>query len=152
LEKEAKTFICCLVVGTGGLKVAFRGGFWAAGLARSGETDLDWCLIAASCGAGGSMYRFDKTRLDLAREFKANPFGAHSPDLQYLLNILRAPGPEPFHVLLIDRPGERWTLAMMEPGRPPRPTNIVFTDLKEAEWHVFRARWAAHAGEELPFE
>ena len=98
------------------------------------------------------MYRFDKTRLDLAREFKANPFGAHSPDLQYLLNILRAPGEGPFHVLLIDRAGERWTLAMMESGRPPRPTNIVFTDLKEAEWHVFRARWAAHAGEELPFE
>jgi len=28
------------------------------------------------------MYQFDASRLDLAREFKAKPFGAHSPDLQ----------------------------------------------------------------------
>ena len=46
------------------------------------------------------MFTFDKTRLDLAREFKANPFGEHSPDLQYLLHVLRAPSAEPFHVLL----------------------------------------------------
>lgn len=96
------------------------------------------------------MYRFDKTRLDLVREFRANPFGEHSPDLQYLLNIMRAPKPGPFPVLLIDRAGERWTLATMEPGRPPVPTNIVFTDVAEAEWHVFRERWAALAGEECP--
>ena len=98
------------------------------------------------------MYRFDKTRLDLAREFKAQPFGEHSPDLQYLLNILRAPKPGPFHCLIIERAGERWTLATMEPGKPPRPTNRVFTDLRDAEWHIFRIRWAEHAGEELPFE
>jgi hypothetical protein len=100
------------------------------------------------------MYRFDKTRLDLVREFRANPFGEHSPDLQYLLHILRTPGPEPFHVLLIDRPGERWILATLEPGgkSPPRPTNTVFTDLAEAEWHVFRLRWARLAGEEPPVE
>ena len=97
------------------------------------------------------MYRFDKSRLDLAREFRANPFGAHSPDLQYLLHIMRQPGPEPFHVLLVDRPGERWILAVMEPGSrtAPRPTNVAFTDLKEAEWHIFKLRWARLAGEEL---
>jgi hypothetical protein len=27
---------------------------------------------------------------------------------------------------------------------------VVFTDLKEAEWHVFKLRWAALSGEELP--
>jgi hypothetical protein len=100
------------------------------------------------------MYRFDKTRLDLAREFRANPFGEHSPDLQYLLNIMRTPGPEPFHVLLVDRPNERWTLAELEPGgrKLPRRTNVVFTDLKEAEWYVFKLRWARLAGEEIPIE
>ncbi len=35
------------------------------------------------------MYRFDASRLDLAREYKARPFGEHSPDLQYLLNLMR---------------------------------------------------------------
>ena len=100
------------------------------------------------------MYQFDKTRLDLAREFRANPFGEHSPDLQYLLNIMRTPGPEPFHVLLVDRPNERWALAELEPGgrKMPRPTNVVFADLKEAEWYVFKLRWARLAGEEIPIE
>ncbi len=100
------------------------------------------------------MYAFDKARLDLAREFRANPWGEHSPDLQYLLNLMRRPGKEPFHVLLIDQAGERWTLAEMTPGSrtPPRRTNVVFTDLKEAEWHVFKLRWATLAGEELELE
>ena len=96
------------------------------------------------------MFQFDKSRHDLAREFKTAPFGEHSPDLQYLLNILRAPRPGAFHVLLIDRPGERWTLAMMEPGRPPVRTNVVFTSLADAEWHIFRERWSTMAGEECP--
>lgn len=100
------------------------------------------------------MYRFDKSRLDLAREFKANPFGEHSPDLQYLLHIMRRPSGGPHHVLMPRRWGESWTLAVMEPGgrSPPRPTNLVFTDLAEAEWHVFRRRWAELAGEDLPFD
>lgn len=98
------------------------------------------------------MFRFDKTRLDLAREFRANPFGEHTPDLQYLLNMMRTVTGEPFHVLLVDRMGERWTLGVMEPGRrkAPRRTNLVFTDLKEAEWQVFKLRWAALAGGEEP--
>lgn len=98
------------------------------------------------------MYRFDKTRLDLAREFRANPFGEHSPDLQYLLNIMRDATDQPFHVLMVDRMGERWTLGVMEPGRrkAPRRTNVVFTDLKEAEWHVFKLRWAMLSGGEEP--
>lgn len=100
------------------------------------------------------MFTFDKTRLDLAREFRAAPWGEHSPDLQYLLMLMRQPGPEPFEVLMIDRPGERWTLAIMQPGAktPPRRTNMVFTDLRAAEWYIFRSRWARLAGEELPFE
>lgn len=100
------------------------------------------------------MYQFDKSRLDLAREFRANPFGQHSPDLQYLLNIMRAPSDAPFHVLMVDKMGERWTLALKEPGTrtPPRRTNMVFSDLKDAEWYVFRQRWAAMAGEECPVE
>src|ERR1700689_5285549 len=100
------------------------------------------------------MYKFDKTRLDLAREFRAKPFGEHSPDLQYLLNLMRTPGPEPFHVLLIDQAGAPWTLALLEPGgrTPPRPTNAVFSSLEDAEWHVFKVRWARLAGEELALE
>lgn len=100
------------------------------------------------------MYRFDPSRLDLAREFKARPYGEHSPDLQYLLNLMRRPREEPFHVLVVTRPNEQWTLAVMEPGAPapPRLTNTVFTSLEEAEWHVFKLRWKALAGEEPPVD
>ena len=42
------------------------------------------------------MYTFDASRIDLAEEFKANPFGEHSPDLQYLLNLMRLPNDQPY--------------------------------------------------------
>jgi len=94
------------------------------------------------------MFAFDPTRLDLAREFRASPWGNHSPDLQYLLNLMRRPTDEPFHVLLIESPGERWRLAVMQPGAPgaPRPLDVTFNDAEAAEWEVFRRRWARLAG------
>ena len=32
------------------------------------------------------------------------------------------------------------------------PTNVVFANLEEAEWYVFKRRWARLAGEEIPIE
>lgn len=101
------------------------------------------------------MYQFDKNRLDLAREFKARPLGEHSPDLNYLLHIMRRPtGTAPFHILVMTNADREWTLALMEPGakKPPRLTNHVFTDLGEAEWFVFKERWRELAGEDLPID
>ncbi len=100
------------------------------------------------------MYKFDKDRLDLVREFKSKPYGEHSPDLQYLLAILRKPDDRPFHVLVMTEPDCRWTLALMNPKekKPPRLTNTSFASLEEAEWQVFRLRWAERAGEECPIE
>lgn len=97
------------------------------------------------------MYVFDASRLDLAREFRSRPFGEHSPDLQYLLNLMRVPGERPFHLLVMTEPYRRWTLAVKEPGTlcAPRLTNTVFTDLLEAEWHVFKLRWQALGGDAL---
>ncbi len=94
------------------------------------------------------MYDIDPKRIGLAAEFKARPYGEHSPDLQYLLNLMRKPRGEPFHVLVVTVPGEQWTLALMEPGAPapPKLTNTVFTSLEEAEWHVFKLRWQALTG------
>jgi N,N-dimethylformamidase len=100
------------------------------------------------------MYRIDPSRLDLAREFKAKPHGEHSPDLQYLLNLMRKPGDEPFHALVMTEPFRRWTLALMDPTSPglPRLTNMVFDRLEEAEWHVFKLRWKALTGADLPID
>ena len=55
---------------------------------------------------------------------------------------------------MVDQAGTRWTLATLEPGgkAPPRRTNVVFTDLLEAEWHVFKLRWESLAGAPLELD
>jgi N,N-dimethylformamidase len=100
------------------------------------------------------MYQIDPSRLELAREFRARPFGEHSPDLQYLLNLMRKPRGEPFHMLVMTEPYRRWTLALMDPADPgpPRLTNTTFERIEDAEWHVFRLRWKQLSGHDLPLE
>ncbi len=100
------------------------------------------------------MYQFDSSRTDLAREYRAKPFGEHSPDLQYLLNLMRKPAEAPYYLLVATEPHRRWTLATKEPGtfEPPRLTNTVFTDLEAAEWAVFKLRWKALGGGELEID
>lgn len=94
----------------------------------------------------------DAPPLALAREFRARPFGRHSEALQTLLGRMRGeptPG-KPF--LLLKRANAEWRLAFMSTEPPLRPvlTDIVFTRLEDAEWHVFRLRWARMTGVELP--
>jgi hypothetical protein len=100
------------------------------------------------------MFQFDPSRTDLAAEFKARPYGEHSADLQYLLNLMRLPAERPFYMLVATEPHRRWTLAVKQPGtlEPPRLTNTVFTSLEEAEWEVFKLRWKALGGSELELD
>ena len=100
------------------------------------------------------MYRFDASRLDLAREYKARPFGEHSPDLQYLLNLMRTRETDGRYVLVMTQPHAQWTLARLTDGNqgPPRLTNVTFDSLEAAEWAVFKLRWEAMAGAPLPIE
>lgn len=100
------------------------------------------------------MYEFDPSRIDLAREFRARPYGEHSPDLQYLLNLMHKPRAGPFYMLVMTEPYRRWTLAVKEAGtlEPPRLTNTVFESPEEAEWHVFRLRWEEMSGEALEID
>ena len=100
------------------------------------------------------MFKFDASRTDLAREFKAKPFGEHSPDLQYMLHLMRTPSEKPFYALLMTKPYEQWTLAIVDPTAkaPPRLTNQVFDSLEDAEWATFKLRWEALAGSECPID
>jgi hypothetical protein len=100
------------------------------------------------------MYEIDPNRIDLAKEFKANPYGEHSPDLQYLLNLMRRPGDQPYHLLVMTEPFRRWTLAVNDPKDPgpPKLTNQVFDRLEDAEWEVFKLRWKVLAGTDLPLD
>ena len=100
------------------------------------------------------MFRIDPNRIDLAREFKARPFGVHSGDLQMVLNLMRAQPIEGKHVLVMSKPHREWTLATMA-GRPPRPQlqpRHVFTSLEAAEWYVFKLRWEQLTGQPLQLD
>lgn len=98
-------------------------------------------------------FRIDPERdLPLAREFMATPIGFHSPNLQRLLRAMRG-GPLPGkYALYKSRPGHEWMLMELSGSRDVPPVmhkDTVFTDLDEAERHVFRLRWRQITGRDL---
>lgn len=102
------------------------------------------------------MIAIDPSRLDLAREFRARPYGPHSADLQRMLNIMRA-GPYPGRYVLIQRKlGDPFELARLgaQRGDPPTVLGPIYATRPEAEWAVFKLRWEALTGHplELPEE
>jgi hypothetical protein len=103
---------------------------------------------------GRRTSRVDPDRIDLAREFLARPFGGHSVELQQILHLMRSGPIAGRHFLFMTKPHAEWTLARMSGDLPLRPilTGTVFTDIAEAERHVFKLRWRALTGEELKVE
>ena len=102
-----------------------------------------------------SHYPVDASRTDLAREFKANPFGPHRPELQRIVTRLRwceVPGR---HVLVTRVPHREWVLGRLS-GRRGVDVELledqVFTSRAEAEWAVFKLRWEAVTGEPLDID
>lgn len=84
------------------------------------------------------------TNRQLAEEFRARPFGAHSADLQHLLNVMRSQPIAGKHFLFMSKTQEEWVLGRFTTEAPLRPIldwSIVFTNLLDAEWHVFKIRW-----------
>jgi N,N-dimethylformamidase len=100
------------------------------------------------------MYDIDPTRIDLAEEFKRQPYGRHSAELQRVLNRMRSEPFEGHYVLLRDGRFGPWRLARLgrRPQDPMTETGHVFTDRKQAEWVVFKLRWKNLTGQELPLE
>ncbi len=75
----------------------------------------------------------------LAQEFRAQPHGRHSTELQRVLNRMRV---EPFagrHVLVQEAKGMPYRLARLgaTPTDPISYTGDTFTTLEDAEWAVF---------------
>ena len=98
------------------------------------------------------MYKIDSSRKDLVEEFRSNPVGHHSADLQQLLNLMRA-GPFPGkHVLICTKPHREWMLGQLS-GVRGEPVDVledqVFNRAEDAEWAVFKRRWKALTGEDL---
>ena len=98
-------------------------------------------------------YKIDPRRdREVVDEFRQNPIGHHSPNLQRVLNALRGGPLEGKYVLVCTKPFEEWVLAR-HPGERGKPIEVLrehrFTSKEEAEWAVFRMRWKEHTGEDL---
>ena len=86
-------------------------------------------------------------------EFRINPIGHHSPNLQRILNIMRFDRSGSQTILVTRVPFKEWVLGVMPPNRSD-PVLVaedaeVFHTREEAEWAVFCARWELHTGEKI---
>ena len=97
------------------------------------------------------MKSIDPTRLDLAHEFKQNPIGPHSPDLQQLLKLMRWDhATERYTAVQLER-GGKWRL-MRATGPKASPLKVykrLYDSVEQAQWAIFRARWTEHTGQSL---
>lgn len=85
----------------------------------------------------------------LVEEFRARPFGRHSADLQAVLNRFRADPIPGKHFLLMIAPHRRWALARFGTATPldwEVVPGVEFDRIEDAEWYVFRLRWARRYG------
>lgn len=98
------------------------------------------------------MYHIKPEDKQYIEEFKNNPIGHHSPGLQRILNLFRGEAMTGKYVLVCTKPHKEWMLGQLTGvrGEGIRMTNQVFTSIDEAEWFVFKQRWAKYANEALP--
>lgn len=89
----------------------------------------------------------------IAAEFRRQPFGRHSDELQKLLHQMRSAPMAGKHFLFMAESQRTWVLGRYSDGPPYEPIldwSTAFDDLEDAEWHVFKIRWHEMFGEELP--
>lgn len=93
-----------------------------------------------------SHFRIDATRTDLARQFKDNPLGPHSVELQRIVNRMRWDDVAGRYVLVTRIHHREWVLGQLSGKRGVDLTTMggeVFTSRAQAEWAVFQRRWQA---------
>lgn len=97
------------------------------------------------------MFQLTADRLDLAREYRDNLYGVHSPELQAALDQLRLVNPDGKMILVCTEPNREWVVAELR-GNPMRVhmrNDLVFDSPEAAEWAVFRLRWRHLTGADL---
>jgi hypothetical protein len=97
------------------------------------------------------MYRIRPEDKAFIEEFKNTPIGHHSPGLQRILTLFRGEPMAGKYVLVCTKPYKEWMLGQLTGvrGERIRMTNQVFHSINEAEWFVFKQRWAKYANETL---
>ena len=95
------------------------------------------------------MQAVDPARMDLVDEFRRNPYGPFSPELDLLVNRLRLGSMEERYVIVCTSRGREWAVAKMPTERGAKVEFVegaVFDDYAAACWKVFRLRWQAVTG------
>ncbi len=103
------------------------------------ESEIDLIILPVTA----DLTHFSKN-LELAKEFRARPFGQHSAELQKLLSLMRSQPIAGKHFLFMSKSQEEWVLGRFSIDLPTRPlfsNPTIFDNLKTAEWHVFKIRW-----------
>ena len=101
---------------------------------------------------GVDLYEIDPKMTHLAAEYRANPRGRHSPDLQRVLNVMRGAQAAGKHILILDKKRNGYVIAQLgcERGAPVIRTDTrVFEKATDAEWEVFKLRWRQYTGQDL---
>ena len=101
------------------------------------------------------MMTIDPARTDLAREFRDNPKGPHSPELRRLLLILRDGSIRGKMTIASLAPEKGFCLAEIGPRRGDPITfhrDRKFERLKDASWALFKARWEQATGSKLELD
>lgn len=91
-------------------------------------------------------------RRDLVEAFRMNPLGPYPDELLHMLTILRGVPAEGKFVLIEIEPEREWVLGTLSGKRGVGPDiheEYRFDNLADAEWAIFRLRWAWWTGEEL---
>lgn len=81
-----------------------------------------------------------------------DPLGRHGPELQILVDLMRAGSIEGKRFLFMVRPHRAWVIARVSTGPPARaelPCEPVYTNLEDAERALFRLRWRELFGRDL---
>jgi hypothetical protein len=94
-------------------------------------------------------YRLSDKDAAVVAEFRRNPIGRHSPELQRVLNVLRGDPRLGKYAVVCTRPGREWIIAELAPGRgqPPKlERRRKFKRIEDAEWEVFKRRWQRATG------
>ena len=98
------------------------------------------------------MYEIDPSRTDLVEEFRNNPYGPYSPELNLVVNRLRVMPMADRYILVCTKNGCEWMLAKM-PSKRGAAVELfkdrIFTNYDEGIWEVFRMRWETVTGESL---
>ena len=85
----------------------------------------------------------------LVAEFRNQPVGFHSAELQRVLLKMRIDPRCPNYILVCRTPHKEWLIGRMEPpaGTPVEiEQDRVFTSIEDAEWEVFTRWWKTLTG------